>query len=80
MTYTRKVTKKGQVTIPKDIRDEFGIDENRKVAIYTDPKDKKLIIRPIKRFSELRGEIDIDGEPVDPVKAREIMAENYERE
>lgn len=81
MTYTRKVTKKGQVTIPKEIRDEFEIDESQKVVIYTDPQEDHMIIKPVKRFSDLGDEIEVSKENrVDPVKAREIMDENYERQ
>ena len=79
MTYTRKVTKKGQVTIPKDIRDEFGIDARSKVIVYASKDDNTIVIKPASSLTDMREKLDIDN-PIDPVKAREIMSNNYERE
>lgn len=78
MTYTRKVTKKGQVTIPKDIRDEFGIDEDTRVIIYRNTDSKKVEIKPVPDLFAMREKLDVE-DPIDPVKARELMEENYER-
>jgi AbrB family looped-hinge helix DNA binding protein len=79
MTYTRKVTKKGQVTIPKDIRDAFGIDARSEVIVYASKDDNTVVIKPASNLTDMREKLDIDN-PIDPVKAREIMANNYERE
>lgn len=78
MAYTRKVTKKGQVTIPKEFRDEFGIGENTRVRITKNTDSNTVEISPAPEFFKLRDELDIKN-PIDPVKAREIMENEYER-
>lgn len=52
-----KVTYKGQITIPKEIRDALGISEGDHVIIVVD--GDKAILRPVRRgsLSELRGKL-----------------------
>ncbi|AKG92014.1 transcriptional regulator, AbrB family [Geoglobus ahangari] len=46
MVRTRTVGKKGQVTIPKEIRDRFGLKEGKKVIFEV--KGDEIILRPEK--------------------------------
>lgn len=39
-----RVTEKGQVTIPKDIRDRFGILPGAEVEFITDEKGPRLVL------------------------------------
>ncbi|MBE8538723.1 AbrB/MazE/SpoVT family DNA-binding domain-containing protein [Geoglobus acetivorans] len=44
MVRTRTVGKKGQVTIPKEIRDRFGLKEGEKVIFEV--KGDEIVMRP----------------------------------
>ena len=44
------ITKKGQIAIPKDIRDLEGFKEGSKIAILA--FQDRIELRPMKRFSE----------------------------
>ena len=47
---TAKITKKGQIAIPKDIRDLEGFKEGSKVAILA--YEDRIELRPMKQVSE----------------------------
>ncbi|MEK9135266.1 MAG: AbrB/MazE/SpoVT family DNA-binding domain-containing protein [Patescibacteria group bacterium] len=78
MTYQTTITRKGQITIPKDIRDILRLDEGRKLEI---------------EFERIKGEIKIKSAPdildlagmfkpkkkINVLRAREAMEKNYER-
>lgn len=44
------VTRKGQVTIPKELRDRFGIEEGNRVEILR--KGDEIVIRKVQRDLE----------------------------
>jgi AbrB family looped-hinge helix DNA binding protein len=47
------VTRKGQVTIPVEIRDRLGIKEGDKVAMsLPDPERGEVILRPVRSVAE----------------------------
>ena len=48
-----KITTKGQVTIPKALRDAFGIRPNDKVDF--EREGKKIVLVPLKTLKDLRG-------------------------
>ncbi len=50
-----KVTTKGQVTIPKGIRDAFGIRPNDKVDF--EREGEKIVLMPLKTLKDLRGAV-----------------------
>ncbi len=54
------ITSKGQVTIPKDIRDLYHIDEHTEVDFVAENGKIFLIPRPPKkdRFEKVRGKAD----------------------
>ncbi len=78
MTYKTSVTKKGQMTIPKKLRDALGIDKNTQVEIELDQKNKVLKVKNIPDISEVKGMIKNPKGGV--MKAREKMEEEYKRE
>ncbi len=47
MTISATVTSKGQVTIPKPIRDFFDLNQND-LIIFTIKKSKEVVVTPIK--------------------------------
>lgn len=48
-----RVSQKGQATIPKAIREEFGIDTPGEVFVYQD--HGRIIIEPVPTLNELHG-------------------------
>ena len=48
-----KVTRKGQTTIPAQIREQLGIKEGDELAVEI--KDKQVIFKPIPRLEDCAG-------------------------
>ena len=62
------VTSKGQVTIPKDIRDSLGIKAGKKVVFILQNNEAVIMPKadnPFKRLSELRKKIVIKQPDID---------------
>ena len=51
---TVTVTSKGQATIPKEFRDKLHIDTPGRVR-FVENEEGEIVIRPVKRPSEIRG-------------------------
>ena len=58
---TVTVTSKGQATIPKEFRDKLHIDTPGRVR-FVETEAGEIVVRPVKRPSELRGALASDGE------------------
>ena len=67
---TASVTSKGQATIPKEFRDKLQIDTPGRVR-FVENEDGEVVIRPVKRPSELRGALASDTE--EDVSATELL-------
>ena len=47
------VTRKGQITVPAEIRRALGLKEGDKVAVsLTDPKQREVTLRPVQSVAE----------------------------
>lgn len=46
MRYETTMTVKGQITVPKDVRDLLGLKPGQKVQIETDPDGTVRIVKP----------------------------------
>lgn len=79
MTYQTKITKKGQITIPKKIREALDLDESQKMAVELEKNKKEVKLKPYRDFLEVAKRIKVENKE-DPIKSREKMEENYERE
>ncbi|KXA91276.1 hypothetical protein AKJ57_01785 [candidate division MSBL1 archaeon SCGC-AAA259A05] len=48
-----KVTKKGQATIPKHLRDKYGLED----SVLVEDAEDGVLIRPVPKISEKRGSL-----------------------
>ena len=78
MFYLSPITKKGQVVIPKPVRDMLGIGPNRNVVFSVDKKKQKASIEPAEDILDLAGFIK-PKKVISALKAREIFEKHYER-
>ena len=56
-----RVSQKGQATIPKPLREKFGIESPGEVFIYED--EGRIVIEPVPDLAELHGVHAGEGEP-----------------
>ena len=88
MSYLTTVTRKGQVTIPADIRRELNIREGDKVSFSLLPGESAVIlVRPVHSIAEMTYGIvaslaaeGLTGEPVDLNVTRELFEEEVARQ
>lgn len=74
-----RVSQKGQATIPKSLREKFGIETPGEVFIYEE--GDRIIVEPVPTLEELHGIHTSDHEPGDVVaKVRELKDEEKRRE
>jgi len=67
MTEEATVTKKGQVTIPKKVRERLGLTEGRKVTFEVRGKEAVLLPEvddPLETLKELRNEVRFSEEEI----------------
>lgn len=78
MTYLTTITKKGQITIPKEIRNIFNLEEGKKLELELEREKREVRIKPTHDFLKFVKKIKVKKK-VDPVKAREYMEKFYVR-
>ena len=66
-----RVSSKGQITLPAEIRRKLSIEPNSRVDIVL--RDAEIVIRPLKTVSELKGILR------DHVRGRERLSWDEER-
>jgi antitoxin PrlF len=76
MVYTATVTQKGQITLPKAIRDALGIRSYEKVNLRLNEDHVK--ITSTQDFLSLAGTIKVK-KGLTALKAREVMEKKYKR-
>ncbi len=78
MTYFTTITKKGQITIPKKLREALGFEQFLKVALEVQKDEKAIKVKPVPDIIDLAGQYEIeDGASV--LEAREQMEKAYKR-
>jgi antitoxin PrlF len=76
---TVTVTSKGQATIPKEFRDKLHIDTPGRVR-FVENEAGEVVVRPVKRPSELRGALASEDEEKREKSATEQLREERERD
>jgi len=78
MTYSTTITQKGQITIPKLMRDFLRLDTGRRISLELEKTRKKIVITAPEDFLAFTRTIKVKkNKAVDPVKAREYMETHY---
>ena len=78
MTYKTTITKKGQLTIPKEVRDFLGLRLGERVMLELDRRQKQVKIAPLPTLEELAGSFTVKS-PQNPVVIRKKMERSYKR-
>jgi AbrB family looped-hinge helix DNA binding protein len=63
MTISAKVTSKGQVTLPAELRRALGLKPGDRIDFRKTDKGNYELITKTVRFEDLRGIIKVDGPP-----------------
>lgn len=79
MIYQSTITKKGQITIPKNLRDFLGLKPASKVSFELQKDKKGIKIKKEPDILDLAGKFKPKGNVVNAVKIREMMYKNYGR-
>lgn len=76
MTYQSTLTRKGQITIPKEIREILKLEEGKKLDIEFERKKKEIKIKPAPDILDLAGTFKPE-KVINAVKVRELMTRKY---
>jgi AbrB family looped-hinge helix DNA binding protein len=78
MTYQTTLSSKGQLVIPKKMRDSLHIHLNQTLTLDMNEKKGIITIRPTKDILDLAGTFKPE-KVVSALKIRELFEKNYER-
>ena len=78
MTHFTTMTSKGQITIPKKMREALNLSKNKKIGIDLASTGKEIKIRAYPNIIELAGTFK-PKKKIDVMKAREAFEKGYER-
>ena len=81
MSFITTVTTKGQITLPKNIRDFLGLYPKTRVTVNLDERNRAVKFEPIVNFLDFAGCLN-DKVPkekrMDAVEARAYMEKHYD--
>lgn len=77
MTYQTTITRKGQLTLPKEIRKIMKLPLGSRVELRPDPTGRKLKINVLPSLKSLAGSFAVK-KPKDPVSLRARMEQRYQ--
>ncbi len=69
MTVTAKITSKGQITLPKKVRDILHLKEGGVVVF--EQEDDKIVIKPAESLMDYKGNLRGRARPVDADTVRD---------
>ena len=81
MVYATTITKKWQMTIPKQVRKSLGLTRTGRVVLTVEPKRKTFVIHQPPSIFDLAGTFIPKGKrrKVDVVKTRDYFERHYGR-
>ena len=77
MTYQTTITRKGQMTIPKGLREFLGLQLGNRVILEPE-KPRRVKITPVPSLGSLAGTFRVKR-PRNPVALRKHMERHYKR-
>jgi len=78
MVYQTTLTKKGQIVIPKKVREMLGLKPAQKLTIEVSPDKKEVRLKPEPDIIDLAGSIK-PKKVISALKTRELFEKNYGR-
>ena len=78
MTYQTTITRKGQMTIPKGLRDALGLELGRRVILEPEKHSQRVKITQVPSLGSLAGSFHVKT-PRHPVALRKRMERRYKR-
>ncbi len=78
MTYQSTITRKGQITIPKYLRQKLDIKIPGKMIFELDENNMSIRLKSTNNFLEISRNIRLKNRK-NPLKARKYMEKMYER-
>ena len=78
LIYQTTLTQKGQITIPKSIRDALHLASNQTIRLRLAANKKMAVIEPSENFLELAARVKVQKR-VNPVQARQQLEQHYDR-
>lgn len=80
MTYNTSITSKGQITIPKKIRDILHLSAGKILTVGLGRNREEITIRPAEDFLEVAKKLSLKiKKKVNPLRARDALEKQYER-
>lgn len=79
MIYQTTITRKGQITIPKEIRDILKLGVGKKLDIEFEKKKQMIKIKAAPDILDLAGTFKPKRKMINVLKARQMMEKYYER-
>lgn len=76
MSYQTTITRKGQITIPKEIREILKLEGGKRLDVEFERKKKEIKIKPAPDILDLAGTFKPE-KVINAVKVRELMTRKY---
>lgn len=78
MPYQATITQKGQITIPKFLRDALKLRASSKIVLKLEKSGKEIKIKPAMDILDIAGSLKPKARKA-VLRARQVMEKNYAR-